>query len=171
MTTSPESAPAPEFTQPAAPPKKRRRGKIILIVVAAVIGLIIVIGIGAFLLVNESTKDAQKVSDQLVTAVQAGDGSAAYALTGPSFRAATTEAQLTELVKNLSTLVTKDKSSPNQKAISVSTDNGKIAVFVYDMKGTSGSPVYFKTQIREEDDRWVVMSFRSSESKLDAEIE
>ena len=80
--------------------------------VAAVIALIVVIGAGAFLLVNESTKDAQKVSDQLVTAVQAGDGAAAYALTGPSFREATTEAQLTELVKNLSTLVTKDKARP-----------------------------------------------------------
>ncbi len=156
--------------EPPARPK-RRRGKIILIVIAAVIALIIVGGLGIFLLVNESTKDAQKVSDQLVTAVQTGDGAAAYALTGPSFRAATTEAQLTELVKNLSTLVTKEKSSTNSKAISVSTDNGKIAVFLYTMKGTGGAPVYFKTQIREEEGRWQVMSFRSSESKLTTDIE
>ena len=44
----------------------------------------------------------------------------------------------------------------------MSTDNGKIAVFLYTMKGTKADPVYFKTQIREEGDRWVVMSFRSS---------
>jgi hypothetical protein len=169
MTTSPESAPAPEFLQPAARPKRRRR--IILIVIAAVVALIVVGGLAIYLVVNQSTKDAQKVSDQLVTAVQKGDGAAAYALTGPSFRAATTEAQLSELVKNLSTLVTPDKSSAKQKAISVSTDNGKIAVFVYTMKGASGSPVYFKTQIREEEGRWQVMSFRSSESKLSADIE
>jgi flagellar basal body-associated protein FliL len=170
MTISPEPAPAPAFVEPPARPRKRRR-KIILIVIAAVIALIVVGGLGIYLLVNQSTKDAQKVSDQLVTAVQNGDGAAAYALTGPSFRAATTEAQLSELVTNLSTLVTKDKSSANSKAISVSTDNGKIAVFLYTMKGTSGKPVYFKTQIREEDDRWQVMSFRSSESKLNADIE
>jgi hypothetical protein len=59
---------------------------------------------------------AIEVSDQLVTA-----------------------AQLTELVKNLSTLVTRDKSSANSKAISVSTDNGKIAVFLYTIKGPGGS--------------------------------
>ena len=139
--------------------------------VAALISVILIIGVGAFLLVNESTKDAQKVSDQLVTAVQNGDGAAAYALTGPSFRAVTTEAQLGELMTNLSALVTKDKSSANSKAISVSTGNGKIAVFLYTMKGTSGKPVYFKTQIREEEDRWQVMSFRSSESKLTTDIE
>jgi hypothetical protein len=169
MTISPEPAPAPEFVQP--PPRPKRRRKIILIVIAAVVALIIVGGLGIYLVVNQSTKDAQKVSDQLVTAVQKGDGAAAYALTGPSFRAATTEAQLSELVTNLSTLVTAEKSSANSKAISVSTDNGKIAVFLYTMKGKSGDPVYFKTQIREEDDRWVVMSFRSSESKLSADIE
>ena len=60
--------------------------------VAALIALIIVLGVGIFFLVNESTEDAQKVSDQLITAVQSGDGAAAYALTGPAFRAATTEA-------------------------------------------------------------------------------
>jgi flagellar basal body-associated protein FliL len=167
MTTSPE--PAPAIVEPA--PRPKRRLKIVLIVIGVLLALIIAIGVGAFLLVNESTKDAQKISDQLVTAVQNGDGAAAYALTGPSFRAATNEAQLSELVTNLSSLVTKDKSSANSKSISVSTDNGKIAVFLYTMKGTSGKPIYFKTQIREEDGRWQVMSFRSSESKLTNDIE
>jgi flagellar basal body-associated protein FliL len=170
MTTAPEPAPAPDFMAPPARPKRRRR-RIVLIVIAAVIALIVVGGLGIYLLVNQSTKDAQKVSDQLVTAVQSGDGTAAYALTGPSFRAATTEAQLGELVTNLSSLITAEKRSPNAKAISVSTDNGKIAVFLYTMKGKSGDPLYFKTQIREEDDRWVVMSFRSSQSKLTTDIE
>ena len=127
MTTSPE--PAPAIVEPAPRPK-RSRLKIVLIVIAALIAVIIAIGVGAFLLVNNSTKDAQKISAQLVTAVQNGDGAAAYALTGPSFRAATNEAQLSELVTNLSSLVTKDKSSPNSKAISVSTDNCKIAVLM-----------------------------------------
>jgi hypothetical protein len=170
MTTAPEPAPAlTDFAPPPSRPKRRR--KVILIVIAAVVALIIVGGLGIYLVVNQSTKDAQKISDQLVTAVQKGDGAAAYALTGPSFRAATTEAQLGELVTNLSTLVTPEKNSANSKAISVSTDNGKIAVFLYTMKGKSGDPIYFKTQIREEDDRWVVMSFRSSQSKLSTDIE
>ena len=114
MTTAPEPAPAPTFSQPPAPPK-RRWGRIIVIVVAAMVALIIIFGVAVFFLVNESTEDAQKVSDQFVTAVQNGDGAAAYALTGPAFREATTEAQVTELVQNLSTLVTKDKSSPKRE--------------------------------------------------------
>ena len=170
MTTAPEPAPAPMYSQPPAPPK-RRWGRIIAIVIAAVVALIIALVAGIFLLVNESTEDAQKVSDQLITAVQSGDGAAAYALTGPAFRAATTEAELSEFVQNLSTLVTREKSSATQKAISVSTGNGKIAVFVYTIKGANGSPVYFKTQIREEDGSWQVMNFRSSESKLTTDVE
>ena len=100
--------------QPEARPK-RRRGKIILIVIAALIALVIVGGLGIFLVVDKSTAEAQKVSDQLITAIQKGDGAAAYALTGPSFRAATTEAQLSELVTNLSPLVTKDKARPRRR--------------------------------------------------------
>ena len=109
MTAAPE--PAPLYPPPPQQqPKKRNVGKIILIVVAAVVVLFVLFIAGIFFLVKGSTADAQKVSDQLVTAIQTGDGAKAYALTGPSFRAATTEAQLTELVKNLSTLVTKDKT-------------------------------------------------------------
>ncbi len=170
MSLAPEPAPQPPFAPPPAKPK-RRRGRIVLIVIAAVIGLIVVIGGGLFLLVNESTKDAQKVSDQLVAAVQKGDGAAAYALTGPAFREATTEADMNEVVKNLSTLVTREERSPSGKAINASTDNGKIAVFVYKMEGANGDPVYFKTQIRDEDDGWQVMNFRSSETKLGTEVE
>jgi hypothetical protein len=170
MTAAPE--PAPLYPPPPPQqPKKRNVGKIILIVVAAVVVLFVLFIGGIFFLVKGSTADAQKVSDQLVTAIQTGDGAKAYALTGPSFRAATTEAQLTELVKNLSTLVTKDKQSPEGKAINASTDNGSIAVFTYTMKGTSGKPVYFKTQIRKEDGKWQVMNFRSSETKLDTDVE
>ena len=170
MTAAPE--PAPLYPPPPTqPPKKRSVGKIIAIVVAAVVVVFILFIVGIFFLVKGSTADAQKVSDQFVTAVQAGDGAKSYALTGPSFRAATTEAQLTELVKNLSTLVTKDAQSPKGKAINASTDNGKIAVFTYTLKGTSGKPVYFKTQIRDEDGKWVVMNFRSSETELDTNVE
>ena len=131
MSAAPEPETQPQFSPP--PPRKRRTGRIILLIVGGLITLFVVIGVGLFLLVNESTKDAQKVSDQLVGAVQAGDGAKAYALAGPSFRAATTEAELTGLVKNLSTLVTREKSSPDGKAITASTDSGKI-----DLEGKGG---------------------------------
>jgi hypothetical protein len=173
MTSAPEPAPAPMFSQEQAPPppKKRSTLKIVLIIVAACVAAIIVLIVALVLFVSGSTKDAQKVSDQLVTAVQTNDAAGAYALTGASFRAATKQADLDALVKRLSTLVTKDKVSPNGKSINASTDSGKIAVFVYTMKGTSGKPVYFKTQIRDEDGGWRVMNFRSSETPLKTDVE
>jgi hypothetical protein len=170
MSLAPEPAPAPPYSPPPARPK-RRKGRLVLIVIAVLIAMIVVIGGGLFLLVNETTKDAQKVSDQLVTAVQKGDGAAAYALTGPSFRDATSESDMTDVVEKLSTLVTRDKRSPSGKAINASTEDGKIAVFVYKMEGANGSPVYFKTQIRDEDGRWQVMNFRSSETELGTDVE
>ena len=79
------------FPQESPPPRKKRSAlKIILIIVAAVIALIVVLIVALALFVNSSTKDAQKVSDQLVTAVQTGDTATAYSLTSPTFRAATT---------------------------------------------------------------------------------
>ena len=172
--TAPEPAPAPPYEQmpPPPPQRKRRTGRIILIVLVAMfVGLVLLIG-GCFLLVNESTKDAQKVSDEFVTAVQAGDTAKAYALTGPSFREATSEADTAEFVKSISALVSKEPVSPTGKAINTSTDNGKIAVFTYKLKAAQGNgSVYFKTQIREEQDRWQVMNFRSAETALNTDVE
>jgi hypothetical protein len=174
MTSAPEPAPEPMYQQPPPPPPKKGIGatKIVLIVLAGFFVLLVLFVGGCFLLVNGTTKDAQKVSDDFVVAVQNGDGAKAWSLAGPTFRAATTEAELTELVKRLSGLVTKDKVSPSAKGINASTDTGKIAVFVYKLKGT-GQPatVWFKTQIREEDGKWQVLSFRSAESELNTDIE
>ena len=66
----------------------------------------------------------------------------------------------------------KDKASPSGKAINASTDTGKIAVFVYKLKGTSQpATIWVKTQIREEDGKWQALSFRSAESELNTDIE
>jgi hypothetical protein len=169
MSIAPEPAPAPSYTPP---PKQRSAVKIVLIVVAAAfVAMALLIG-GCFLLVSESTEDAQKVSDQMIAAIQAGDGAQAWSLAGPTFRGVTTEAELTQLAQGLSPLVAKDKVSPSGKLISASTDSGKIAVFVYEMEPASGDgEIWFKTQIRDEGGTWQVLSFRSSESELDTDVE
>src|SRR5689334_24205689 len=103
------------MTPPPPARPKRKVWKIVLIVLAAVITLIAVAVVALVLFVNSATKNAQKVSDQFVVAVQHGDGAKAYALTGPSFRAASSEADLATLVQRLSRLVTTDKVSPTGK--------------------------------------------------------
>jgi hypothetical protein len=170
MTFASEPAPAPIYAPPPARPK-RKAWKIVLIIAAAVLALIVIAVVGLVLLVSGATKDAQKVSDRFVVAVQTGDAAGAYALTGSSFRAATTEADMTQLVNQLSTLVTKDKVSPTGKAINASTDSGKVAVFTYKLKGAGRGPVYLKTEIRDEDGGWKVLNLRSSESPLNTDVE
>jgi hypothetical protein len=170
MTSPSEPAPTFQFQHPAPPPKKRSTTKIVLIVLAAVIVLMALVIGGCFVLVNQSTKDAQKVSDQLVTAVQQGDGAKVWALSGPRFRKAATQAQVDQLVKQLSGLVTTDKVSPDGKSINASTDAGKVAVFTYTLKGKGRGPIYFKTEIIDEDG-WKVLSFRSAERKLNTDVE
>jgi hypothetical protein len=169
MTIATEPALSFDPQPPTRP--KRRWGRIVLVVAAAAIALIVALVVALVLFVNASTKDAQKVSDQLVTAVQSGDGAKAYALTSPSFKEVTTQAQVTELAQRVSKLVSHDKRSPDGKAISASTDSGKIAVFTYTLKGVGGKPVYFRTAIRDEDGGWQVLSFQSSEKKLSTDLE
>ena len=173
MSAEPGSPPPFQFPPPQEQPprKKRSVGKIIAIVAGAMVLTLILLVVGIVLLVNQSTEDAQKVSDEFVTHVQNNDGAKAYALTGEAFRGATTEAQLSELLGNLSSLVTKDAVSPSGKAINASTDSGKIAVFTYTLKGNGRGDVYFKTQVRDEDGGWKVMNFRSSETALDTDVE
>jgi hypothetical protein len=172
MTDAPEPAPLYD-PPPYTPPQKKKRsvGKIIAIVAAVVIALVVIVVGGLFLLVNSQTKDAQKVSDDLVTAVQNGDSAKVWSLAGPTFRGVTSQKDVDALVKQLSPLVTKEEASPNSKSINASTETGKIAVFLYTLKGNNRGPVYFKTQIREEDGKWQVLSFRSSDNKLNGDIE
>ena len=172
MTDAPEPAPAPLYDPPPAAPKSKPRvGRIIAIIAAVVVALVIIIGGGLYLLVSSTTKDAQKVSDHLVTAVQNGDGATVWSLAGPTFRGVTSQDEVNQLVKQLSPLVTKEEASPDSKSINASTDTGKIAVFLYTLKGNNRGPVYFKTQIREEEGKWQVLSFRSSDTKLSGDIE
>jgi hypothetical protein len=110
------------------------------------------------------------VSDRFVSAVQRGDGAAAYALAGPAFRQAATERQLDGLADQLASLVTAERSL-TAKSINASTDDGKIAVFVYDVAARGGGELHFKTQVRDEDGAWKVMNFRSSRSALDTDVE
>ena len=170
MTATFEPAPSFSVTPPPAP-TKRRWGRIVLIVGGAVIALIAAFVVALVMFVNAATKDAEKVSAQLVTAIQTNDGAKAYALGGADFRAIAPEAEVKEVVGFIAPLVERGKVSPDGKAIHASTDRGKVAVFTYTLKGTSGKPVYLKTQIQEKDGRWQVLSFKTADDAFDTGVE
>ncbi len=166
VATEPATTPVP-----AAPaPRRRSKGRVIAMVVAGLLALAAIVVAGAVVFVNESTKDAQQVADRFVRAVDRGDGAAAYALAAPAFREVTTEAQLTGLVDQLAPLAD-GGAKVTGKSINAGTDSGKIAVLVYGLRATGGGSLSFKVQLREEDDRWQVMNFRSSRSSLSTDVE
>ena len=144
--------PSPVASAPT--PRRRSRRRVLAIAATLAAGFVATVT----LVVNESTKNARKVSDRFVTAVQRGDGAAAYALAGPAFRRAASEQQIDALATQLSGLVT-SKRSLTAKSINASTDSGKIAVFVYDIGAKGGGELHFKTQVRKEDGAWKVFSY------------
>ena len=154
-----------------APPTKRRVGKIIAIVAASVLAGIVALVVALVLFVNAATEDAEKVSAELVTAIQANDGAKAYALGGADFRAIAPEAEVKEVVAFIAPLVERGKVSPDAKAIHAATNRGKVAVFTYTLKGTSGKPVHLKTQIQEKNGRWQVLSFKTADDAFDTDVE
>ena len=127
---------------------------------------------GCFLLVNKSTKDAQKVSDEFVTAVRPATPPKPMA-DGP-MRSARQRARPTppQFVKSISALRQQGRRLAQRQVDQPSTDSGKIAVFTYKLKAAKGDgSVYFKTQIRDEQGRWQVMNFRSAETALNTDVE
>jgi hypothetical protein len=166
VTAPPPSA--PELVRPARRPARTR--KIVLIVIGALVALAVVGGLGIYFVVDETTKEPQKVSDRFVDAVQRGDGAAAYALTGSAFRSLTTERQLNRLVRRLDPLVTQERSIEG-KSINVGTDYGKVAVFVYKVNATRADSIYFKTQLGNEDGRWRVLTFQASPTELSTDVD
>jgi hypothetical protein len=123
------------------------------------------------LFVNAATEDAQKVSDQVVSAIQTGDADKVYALGGADFRAIAPESEVKEVVGFISPLVTREKPSLDGKAIHAATNRGKVAVFTYTLEGTSGKPVYLKTQIQDTDGGWKVLSFKTADDAFDTDLE
>ncbi len=166
--TAPE---APTIGPPHRPPGKRSVGKIIAVVAAAVVAVVVALIVGIVLLVDNSTGDAQRVSDQFVAALQRGDGAAAYKLTGPSLRAEADESKISELAHTMATLVGKQKRSPSAKAISANSERGQVAVFMYTMRAYADMELFWKVQVRDEDGAWKVMAFRTATEPLGTDVE
>lgn len=152
--------------QPA--PSKKRFPKWLKIVVIIVLVFIVIIVVAA-VTATTATKAPQKVSDQFVNYVQAGDTSAAYALTSKTFQQATTQDQLDQLVKRVGPQL-QGEEKVSGRAIEKSTGVPQTAVLVYDVK-TSNDTKYIKVELQKSGDVWQVINFRSSDKPLDTTVE
>lgn len=161
-------SPAPSAPGVATPPKKHFLKWILIvggIVVAAIIALVITI----FFVTIAATKAPQKVSDQVVNAIQAGNTSAVYNLTSDSFKRVTTEDRLNGIVEQISPAL-QGEEKVTGRAIEKVSGNPPTAVIVYTID-TSKGKAYMKVELQKSDDVWQVINFRSSEKPLKTEVE
>lgn len=163
----PQPVASPQPPAYAAPEKKRfpKWLKIVGIIVAIFVVIIVIAAVTA----TTATKAPQKISDQFVNEVQAGNTSAAYNLTSKTFQDATTQAQLDQLIKQVGPLL-QGEEKVSGRAIEKSTGVPQTAVLVYDVE-TSNGKKYIKVELQKSGDAWQVINFRSSETPLDAEVE
>ncbi|MGB4758444.1 MAG: hypothetical protein WBP26_00110 [Candidatus Saccharimonadales bacterium] len=163
--------PSQQTTPPVAPqvsPAKKRFPtwlKIISIVVVVLVAAAIIVAV----VVTGATKAPQKVSDQFVNELQAGNTSAAYALTSESFQEATSEEQLDNIIKQVSPAI-RGEEKITERFIGKTLGSPETVVLVYTINTSNGS-VYIKTQLQKNDDTWKIINFRSDDDPLEAKIE
>jgi uncharacterized protein YpmB len=167
---APIVSPATPVTDTTAPvgPRKSRFPKWLRIVFI-VLGVIIVFIVAIFLFVGNATKDAQKVSDQFVNDVQAGNTESAYALTSDSFRKATSQDQLQQLIEQAGPLLKGDEKITD-RSVQKSTGAPETVVLVYTDK-TSSATYYIRVQLEKNDNQWQVSGFRSDDKPLSTDLE
>lgn len=140
-----------------------------IIIVGVIVLVFIVLIVVAALAATTATKAPQKISDQFMNQLQSGDTGAAYALTSKTFKEATTEVQLTQIVKQVSPHV-QGEEKVTKRAIHKSTGVPQTAVLVYEVKTSEGTR-YVKVELQKDGDSWQVINFRADEKPLDTEVE
>lgn len=170
-TTPPEQTP-PQPAQPQAvmplteTPQKGGFPKWLKIALIAGVTVLVLIGILMFVaskVVNNSTTDAVKVSDQLVSDVQSNKPNDLYALGTDGFKSITTENDIATLLKQVSPVLQGEKTTTGKI---VTTTNGKTtAIVVYSIKTANGTK-YIRVNLEKGTDGWKVLNFRSSDTPL-----
>ena len=165
----PQAIPVPQAPAYAAPAPTKKRFPTWLKIVGAVIIVFVVIIIIAAVTATTATKAPQKISDQLVTDVQTGNTSAAYALTSKTFQQATTEDQLDSLIKQVEPSL-QGQATVTGRAIQKTSGAPETAVLVYTVKTSSGN-MYIKVELQKSGNAWQVINFQPDNKPLDTTVE
>jgi hypothetical protein len=167
-TTPQETPAAPQPT--ASAPKKGVPTWFKIAIIAA--GVFIVLGVGGFValfyFVGSATKDAEKVSNQLVVNIQGDNPDAVYSVTSSEFQESTSSEELDEALEQISPLL-QGKTTVIERKV-VKHDNKEFVVLVYSVATDDGTK-YLRVVLQKVDGEWKVFNFRASEEQLPADIE
>jgi hypothetical protein len=137
--------------------------KVLLVVIGAGVVIVILLIVALVILFKDTTADAEKVSTQLVADIQRDNVPAAYRLTSPAFRQVTTEAQLSQVMAQVSPDL-QGTTGISGRALDASTGRPSEAVIVYTVDTASGTR-YIRV-VLIDDHPWQVLNFRSSSTPL-----
>jgi predicted PurR-regulated permease PerM len=139
-------------------PKKRKIPKwlkvILIIIVAIVLFFVVVINY-----VDQSTKNAVKVSNQFISDMQTNNDSAAYSLTSPDFQKVTTSAQLAKALNGVSPYL---QGTPTvvYKTINKLSGQPSQSTINYTLQTSKGTK-YIQV-VLQDNNPWQILNFQSS---------
>lgn len=169
---SPDSItePAPFQSRPTnneVPPKKRfPKWLIVTLIIFSLLFVLLAIAVSA---IFSATAAPQKISDQFINDIQSGKTSAAYGLTSNSFKEATSEDQLDQLIKNIGPAL-QGEEKVSGRSIETSTSSLETAILVYDVKTQSGTS-YIRVVLQKSGDNWQVVNFRADDKPLETKAD
>lgn len=115
-------------------------------------------------IVNSATKDAQKVSDQIVNDIQSRNVGSLYSQASDAFKQAATQEDLTAVVSNAAPALQGDEKVTGKK-IAAETGNAKHALFSYSV-ATSNGTRYMRVILEDDNGTWKLYNFKYDDSPI-----
>jgi len=125
-----------------------------------IIGTIVVLIITLVLIANTATSAPLKVSDELLTDIQAGNATAAYNLLADDTKAGVTPDDMKATVDQISPILT-GKPSVQSKEVSAESGKNTTAKIVYEIAGSDKLTYTVTVNLVQKDDAWKVSDFTS----------
>jgi hypothetical protein len=163
LTQAPINPTVPQPGYPLMPPPSTKKSRIVLKVLGGIIILAVVFLIIGIFVLNQSTKDAEVVSNKFLADIQSNNASAAYGLTTPTFQKIESESKLADLFSQISPDL-KGSDSVVGKAVYKTSGSPDEAVLVYKVKISTGTN-YIRFVLLDNKP-WQVLNFRASSTLL-----
>lgn len=126
-----------------------------------VVGVVVAVFIGLFMIVNSATSGAVNVSNQMINAIQAQDADLAYSLMTVDAKATITKDDFDSIVSQIGPILNTEEKMIT-KSVSSETGRSTTGKVTYAIKGTDGVDYVFEINLEKEGENWKVLNFDSS---------
>ena len=162
---APQPAPAAPAPTSSIVPAPKKKFPTWLKVLLGIIAAFAILGAAIIIFVTMAAAAPEKVSNQGMDNIQAGNTSEFYSMTSAAFKENTSESQLTSIFAGIS-----DPLKGEEKIVGkyVGTSNGQnSASFVYQVENDGDK--FIRITLVEVDGEWKINGFLTSETKLEAD--